>query len=187
MGPPHTPQINGVAERYNRTLPDRLKPTLKHSKLHQEFWTEVLQYAVWTINRSPTRTNQDNCNPYDLYTGQQPSLKLAHVFGFQGTYLVPSVTRKKLDDHSKSCIFLGVLPREDGYKVLDSGTCLVIKTRNARFIDTDLPRIQPPEKPEKINKIVPWIFPTHDLQITPAEDAAGAEPLPPIRSSQTRN
>lgn len=35
MGPPHTPQLNGVAERYNRTLLDRLKPSLKHSHLHQ--------------------------------------------------------------------------------------------------------------------------------------------------------
>lgn len=46
MGPPHTPQLNGVAERYNRTLLDRLKPSLKHSKLHHEFWTDALDYAV---------------------------------------------------------------------------------------------------------------------------------------------
>lgn len=46
MGPPHTPQLNGVVERYNRTLLNRLKPSLKHSTLHQEFWSHALSYAV---------------------------------------------------------------------------------------------------------------------------------------------
>lgn len=37
MGPPHTPKLNGVSKSYNRTLLDRLKPSLKNSSLHQEF------------------------------------------------------------------------------------------------------------------------------------------------------
>lgn len=68
MGPPHPPQLNGIAERYNRTLLDRLKPSLKHSSLHQQFRSNALSYAVWTTNWSPTRTNQGQATPIKVYT-----------------------------------------------------------------------------------------------------------------------
>lgn len=42
MGPPHTPKLNGVAERYNRTLLDRLKPSFKNSSLPKSDWSDAL-------------------------------------------------------------------------------------------------------------------------------------------------
>lgn len=57
MGPPHTPQLNGVAEQYNQNLLQHIKPLLKDSPYHQEFWTDTLSYAVPTTNQSPTRIN----------------------------------------------------------------------------------------------------------------------------------
>lgn len=119
MGPPHTPQLNGVAERYNRTLLDRLKPSLKHSTLHKEFWSHALEYYVWTTNRSPTRTNEGLKTPYEVYHGELPSMHHAHVFGAKGVYLIPSANRDKLDNHTRECFFLSVLPHGDGVKVLD--------------------------------------------------------------------
>lgn len=133
MGPPHTPQLNGVAERYNRTLLQRMKPLLKDSPYHREFWTEALSYAVWTTNRSPTRTNDGFCTPYELYYGRLPSLKKARTSGAPGNYLIPSADRSKLGDNSRQCRFLGVLPRGDGWRVLDCLTRRVVKTRDAYF------------------------------------------------------
>lgn len=135
MGPPHTPELNGVAERYNRTLLDRLKPSLKNSTLHREFWSEALDYAVWTTNRSPTRTNDGFKTPIEIYEGKLPSLRHAHIFGLKGVYLRPSANREKLDDHTHECYFLGVLPHGDGVKVLDAVTKKVVKTRDAFFDD----------------------------------------------------
>lgn len=133
MGPPHTPQLNGVAERYNRTLLDRLKPSMKGSPLHQEFWSDALEYAVWTTNRSPTRTNDGFKTPYEVYYGELPSMRHAHVFGEKGVYLIPSASREKLRNHTRDCYFLGVLPCGDGVKVLDAKTNKLVKTRDVFF------------------------------------------------------
>lgn len=138
MGPPHTPELNGVAERYNRTLLDRLKPSLKGSSLHREFWSDALDYAVWTTNRSPTRTNQGFKTPCEIYEGRPPSMRHAHIFGTKGIYLVPSANRKKLDDHTRPCFFLGVLPHGDGVKVLDASTQKLVKTRDTFFDEVNL-------------------------------------------------
>lgn len=38
MGPPHSPQLNGIVDRYNRTLLDRILPNLFHANLPVSFW-----------------------------------------------------------------------------------------------------------------------------------------------------
>lgn len=40
MEPPYSPQLHGKAERYNRTILDRILPTLLHSKLPVRFWED---------------------------------------------------------------------------------------------------------------------------------------------------
>ena len=52
---PKTPEQNGVSERMNRTLVEKLRSMLIDSKLPQRFWAEALSTAVYLINRSPTK------------------------------------------------------------------------------------------------------------------------------------
>lgn len=101
MGPPHTPELNGVVERYNQTILDRTKPSLKHSNLRNEFWPDTLEYADWKTNRSPTRTNRGFNTPIKIYEGKTPSMNHANIFGLKGIYLIPSAERKKLDNNSR--------------------------------------------------------------------------------------
>lgn len=100
IGPPHTPQLNGVAERYNQTLLDRLKPALKSSPFHHDFWTDAAAHAVWTTNRAPTQTNTGFLTPFELYTGSQPNFRHVQTFGTPGHYCLPRADRGKLDDNS---------------------------------------------------------------------------------------
>lgn len=181
MGPLHTPQLNGVAERYNRTLLDRLKPSLKNSPLHQHFWSDALEYAVWTTNRSPTRTNIGFKTPYELYYGHLPSMRHAHIFGAKGVYLVPSDTRAKLDNHTRDCYFLSVLPHGDGVKVLDAITKKTIKTRDAFFEESVTHPDSSPKpsmSPDQRNQTTQWIYPEcsspDDHQHIPNDDAQQA-------------
>jgi len=51
--PPKTPQLNGVAERMNRTLIERVRCLLSHAGLPGSFWGEALNTAVHVLNRSP--------------------------------------------------------------------------------------------------------------------------------------
>ena len=51
---PKTPQHNGVAERMNRTIVERIRCMLSHAKLPKMFWGEAMHTAVYLINRSPS-------------------------------------------------------------------------------------------------------------------------------------
>ncbi|KAL0415516.1 UNVERIFIED_CONTAM: Retrovirus-related Pol polyprotein from transposon TNT 1-94 [Sesamum latifolium] len=51
---PYTPQQNGVAERMNRTLLNKVRCLLISSGLPKSFWGEALLTAAYLVNRSPS-------------------------------------------------------------------------------------------------------------------------------------
>ena len=58
----YTPQQNGVAERANRTIVEMAR-LLIGSGIHEKFWTEATDTAVYLKNRCPTRA-LDGKTPY---------------------------------------------------------------------------------------------------------------------------
>jgi transposase InsO family protein len=51
---PGTPQHNGVAERMNHTIVEKVRCMLKMAKLPKHFWGEAVRTACYLINRSPS-------------------------------------------------------------------------------------------------------------------------------------
>ena len=51
--PPKTPQLNGLTERMNRTLVERVRCVLSEAKLPNSFWAEALNTVAYVINLSP--------------------------------------------------------------------------------------------------------------------------------------
>ena len=51
---PYTPEQNGVAERFNRTLMERVRAMLLDAKLDKELWAEAAVTANYIKNRSPS-------------------------------------------------------------------------------------------------------------------------------------
>jgi len=49
-----TPQQNGVAEKFNRTLLEKIWFLLSNSGLNKSFWPETITYASHLINRLPS-------------------------------------------------------------------------------------------------------------------------------------
>lgn len=64
--PSYTPQLNGVSERMNRTLCDKIRAMLDDSELDQKFWGEALLTATYLTNRTSTETLQGR-TPYKLW------------------------------------------------------------------------------------------------------------------------
>ena len=56
---PKSPQHDGVAERRNRTIFERIRCMLSHSKLPKSFFGEAMRIAVDLINLSPSSLNGD--------------------------------------------------------------------------------------------------------------------------------
>ncbi|KAG8498902.1 hypothetical protein CXB51_005261 [Gossypium anomalum] len=50
----HTPQQNGVAERMNRTIMEKVRCMLSNANLPKSFWAEAASTACFLINRSPS-------------------------------------------------------------------------------------------------------------------------------------
>ena len=44
---PYTPEQNGVAERFNRTIAENMRAMLYHAKLPKKFWVEATNTAVY--------------------------------------------------------------------------------------------------------------------------------------------
>lgn len=120
--PTSYPQLNAVSERYDRTLLGQLKLSLKPFTLITKYWSNSLDYALWTTKCSPIRTNTSFSTPYEFYHSHLPSMRHAHIFGLTGHYLFPLATRNKFDNNSHQCFFLDVLPSGDFVKVLDKLT-----------------------------------------------------------------
>ena len=53
--PPYTPQLNGVAERMNRTLVECARCMLEHAGLAKHYWEEAVMTAMFLRNRCPSR------------------------------------------------------------------------------------------------------------------------------------
>ncbi|KAA8899036.1 hypothetical protein TRICI_006404 [Trichomonascus ciferrii] len=48
---PYTPEQNGIAERFNRTVRQKAKTMMFHANLPKKFWGEAVLYATYVYNR----------------------------------------------------------------------------------------------------------------------------------------
>ena len=55
----YTPEQNGVAERMNKTLMERVRSMLSGAGLGQEFWAEAMEKSCYLVNKSPSSTLED--------------------------------------------------------------------------------------------------------------------------------
>jgi len=127
---PHTPELNGVSERMNRTLLERAKSMLIESKAPKELWGEAVLAATYLTNRTPTET-VPNKTPYEAWYGHKPDLSKLKVFGCYAYALVPREKRTKLDDNTVTCIMVGYGP--NGYRLWNMDTRKLIYSRDVKF------------------------------------------------------
>ena len=131
---PKTPQLNGVAERMNRTIEERVRCMLSHAKLSKSFWAEAMFTAVYFINLSPS-VPFDGDVPQRAWTGKDVSYKHLRVFGCRAFVHIPRDERSKLDKKTKQCIFLGYSEDEFGYRLWDPIDRKVIRSRDVVFFE----------------------------------------------------
>lgn len=91
----YSPQRNGVA-----------KCMLHDKKMQYEFWGEVVNTAVYILNRYPTKAIK-NKTSFEVFNGKKPGIKHLKVFGCICYSHIPIQLRQKLDENSVKGIFLG--------------------------------------------------------------------------------
>ncbi|KAD4180452.1 hypothetical protein E3N88_29043 [Mikania micrantha] len=83
---PYEPQMNGVAERKNRTLIESARTMLADSKLPITFWSEAVATACFTLNRVLI-VKRHNKTCYELLQNRKPNLEHLEPFGASCTML----------------------------------------------------------------------------------------------------
>nr|GEW23800.1 retrotransposon protein, putative, Ty1-copia subclass [Tanacetum cinerariifolium] len=75
-----TPQQNGVAERMNRTLIDKVHCLLIQSGLPKTFRVEATCTTAYLINRSPSRAIEKK-TPMEMWSGHPSNYEMLRIFG----------------------------------------------------------------------------------------------------------
>lgn len=106
------PQRNKDVERMNRTLMEKARSMLSDAGLSKDNWEEVVDITCYVVNRSSTLSLVDK-TPYEAWASKRNPLAYFKVFGFDSFLHMPKEKTQKLDNKSKTCIFVGY---KDGVK-----------------------------------------------------------------------
>ena len=77
---PYNPPQNGVSQRMNMTIQEKIKSMLSNASLPNEFWAEALARAVHLINRSPNKKLESKVAE-EVWSGKPPLHKHLRLFG----------------------------------------------------------------------------------------------------------
>ena len=132
MTTPDTPQHNGVAERMNRTLLDKVRSMLHDASLPESYWYDALEHATLLHNVTPTRALHD-VTPEEAWSGNKPDISRLRVFGSRAFVHVPEKQRTKLAAKSLTCTFLGYALNRRAYRLVHRPTKRFFESRDVVF------------------------------------------------------
>lgn len=128
-----TPQMNGIAERINRTLLDLVRAMLKSAELPERFWAEAVVTACYIKNRDIHSSINDV--PERIWTGNKPSVKHLKVYGCLAYAYIIKQGRQKLDSRGRECILVGYSTQTKGYRLWDPIKGDIIQTKHIEFVE----------------------------------------------------
>jgi hypothetical protein len=149
---PKTPEQNGVAERYNRTILESMKSMLHSSTLPVKLWAEASATAVYLLNRVPCKA-VPTMTPYQAWHGRKPNVSHLHVFGCDAYAHIPKDERTKLDPKGVKCNFVGYSETQKAFRLWDSSSGKIKISRDVIFNES----IQAPS-------LLPVAVPRTDLE-----------------------
>ena len=73
--PPYVHELNGVAERYNRSAMDIGRCLIREIRIHRRYWPEIIKTVAYLKNRTIANT-QENKTPYEIFFGPKLMLNI---------------------------------------------------------------------------------------------------------------
>lgn len=128
----YSPELNGVAERYNQTIQSMIRSLLIDSGLPLAFWVDALYVAVHVCNRLPSAAVKYR-TPFELWMGRIPDLSHLKVFGSVGYVHVPEPQQRKLMPRAFKTIFIGYSPEGRAYRLFNPETGETLLRRDVVF------------------------------------------------------
>jgi hypothetical protein len=76
----YTPEQNGSAERENMTIMEAARSMIYSAIVHLQFWAKATHTAVYTLNRTSTRTLIGK-TPFEAWYESKPFVSHLRIFG----------------------------------------------------------------------------------------------------------
>jgi transposase InsO family protein len=112
----YTPEQNGRAERFNRTILERVRCMLAEFELPTILWGEAVVYAAYCRNYMPMQGQMQS--PIELMFSVKPSVSHLRVFGCQAVRTIPRHQRGKADCPGEVCVFVGCAANSKAWRLL---------------------------------------------------------------------
>ena len=88
--PPYVHELNGTAERYNRTIMNSARCSLSDSKLNIKYWPEIVKTAAYLKNITITNT-VENKTPFEIFFGKKLNISNMKLYGIKVFIKVPEI------------------------------------------------------------------------------------------------
>lgn len=168
---PFTPQQNGVAERMNRTIADKVVCALHDSHLPRSWWNFALGAAVWSINRS---FNSRELIPWEAMNKRKCSLEGLHPFGCLA--LAKIVDAKKFSPRASECLMMGYCGTTKVYRLYNLERRTHFISRNVQFFDDQFPGLKLSQSVSETVDLVPLFESFNPTYSTPAHSESSSPP-----------
>jgi hypothetical protein len=129
---PYTPQLNGKAEKLNRTHVEKARAMLFDSNLDSEIWGEATLNAAYLLNRSPTLTI--DMTPAEKWYGKKPDMNKIKLFGCRA-YTKKLNQLKKFESRTIESIFVGYT--DNGYRLWNPEKREIFAARDVVFNENE--------------------------------------------------
>lgn len=150
-----------ASESWNEEVTSSTENLIKESRLPAYLWAEAAQYTVYTLNRVLCKASP--VTPYEAWNNTKPDVRKLRPFGCVAYVHIPEVERRKLDQKSIRCIFIGYCDTRSAYRFWDPSSKKVKISRDVTFdehhrlagsLEPQTPTSQPESSP-KTGRIEP--------------------------------
>ena len=170
---PHDHDLNGIAERVNRTI-DELATRIRHCcNAPSGFWPQIFRHAVNVHNSLPSAVGSSTADPlmsaHQRFTLKAPRVMDLCTFGTRAVALLPEPQRNKsqLEPRGVEGVFCGRSP--------DSPSCYEVWS-DGRFISTSSVSVD--------EEHFPWCKGDEHRPLKPTAES-GSQPAAPVNSVPT--
>lgn len=134
---PYNPHQNGIAERLNRTLDEKMMTWMSESNIPRFLWGELIMTANYLRNRLPYARIKNEI-PFTLWNkGEAPNYDHLRKIGSDVYCHIPTELRKGLDPKARTGKLMGYALSQKGYRVWDIENQKMVVATNVTFNETN--------------------------------------------------